>query len=742
MTFIHVSSTIFTAPLSEDAGTLRLPSPIAPDVISFYLVTSTQGVKMFCKPEEKKTFGTQEFPSKLFAMGAQQLSIRKKFLRSKTINVTCSLEDIELPKGMSRRVDYLGIKNGRLTLAASEGGTLAQSFVYTDLNSPEVDCCGSNQSLNSLPSGQTNALCSEHSVASWAVSFERLLQDPDGIKYFTEFLKKEFSAENILFWQACENFQQIPVEDTEQLLQEARIIYDTYLSRKASSPVNIDKKAWMDEEMLNSPTPDMFKVQQLQIFNLMKFDSYTRFVKSPLYQECMLIEVEGRSLSDLNNSPKSHNASNSITDDSVALYDSTKAAQNVTGHRPTKACIMISVVIVNVSDGSGYLRKRKKKKLKQGKSLPVGVKESPEKKELQLTNRFQKSPGKSSRKKEKRDSWGELSGSNDASQLRRMSQGSVNSTASLELGILPSLSNRTESEKESPSRLDLERENKAIKYCCVYLPDGTASLASVRPGLTIQEMLSGICEKRGISIIDVKAYLAENDKKPLKLDQESTVLTDLEVRLENRTRFELELSPSKKVVLTAKPNKKVSEVLQPILLKYGFNVYEVVPRLSGEHKALDINIPVSKIANKKVVLGTEQVKAVSPNSELPSLPTIKISQDCLAEAAIEAENNLPELPSFTKNNERPKGKNHAHRRTYEFEGLLELLSKAQSSRVDDQRGLLNKEHLVLPTFLQLPNQKDEIICNQQDYNTQDNTNVNEEPKKPGDPQIKYSKYKH
>lgn len=33
-----------------------------------------------------------------------------------------------------------------------------------------------------------------------------------------------------------------------------------------------------------------------QIFNLMKFDSYARFVKSPLYQECLLAEAEGRPL--------------------------------------------------------------------------------------------------------------------------------------------------------------------------------------------------------------------------------------------------------------------------------------------------------------------------------------------------------------------------------------------------------------------------------------------------------------
>lgn len=33
-----------------------------------------------------------------------------------------------------------------------------------------------------------------------------------------------------------------------------------------------------------------------QIFNLMKFDSYARFVKSQLYQECLLAEAEGRPL--------------------------------------------------------------------------------------------------------------------------------------------------------------------------------------------------------------------------------------------------------------------------------------------------------------------------------------------------------------------------------------------------------------------------------------------------------------
>lgn len=114
-----------------------------------------------------------------------------------------------------------------------------------------------------------------------------------------------------------------------QLAQEARRIYDEFLSSHSVSPVNIDRQAWIGEDMLATPSPDMFRLQQLQvrqspppspvpepprepwagalsghllpsqIFNLMKFDSYTRFVKSPLYQACLRAESQGQPLPDL-----------------------------------------------------------------------------------------------------------------------------------------------------------------------------------------------------------------------------------------------------------------------------------------------------------------------------------------------------------------------------------------------------------------------------------------------------------
>lgn len=53
----------------------------------------------------------------------------------------------------------------------------------------------------------TNKLLDIGRVASWAVGFEKLLNDEMGLHVFTEFLKKEFSQENIQFWIECEKFK-------------------------------------------------------------------------------------------------------------------------------------------------------------------------------------------------------------------------------------------------------------------------------------------------------------------------------------------------------------------------------------------------------------------------------------------------------------------------------------------------------------------------------------------------------
>ncbi|XP_023572127.1 regulator of G-protein signaling 14 isoform X3 [Octodon degus] len=560
---------------------------------------------------------------------------------------------------MPGKPKHLGVPNGRMVLAVSDG----------ELSNPagsqgQGEGRGSSLSIHSLPSGPSSPFPTEEQpVAGWALSFERLLQDPLGLAYFTEFLKKEFSAENVTFWKACERFQQIPASDTEQLAQEARNIYQEFLSSQALSPVNIDRQAWLGEEVLAQPRPDMFRAQQLQIFNLMKFDSYARFVKSPLYRECLLAEAEGRPLREPGSS-------------SLGSPDTT----------------------------------RKKPKLKPGKSLPLGVEELGQ---LPLPEGHGGRPLRKSFRKE-------LDSKSTHLALRRESQGSLNSSASLDLGFLAFISNKSESQshRKSLGSTEGETESQPGRYCCVYLPDGTASLALARPGLTIRDMLAGICEKRGLSLPDIKVYLVGNEQKPLVLDQDCTVLADQEVRLENRVTFDLgvlcrlELAVLERVVrISAKPTKRLQEALQPILAKHGLSLEQValhrvsqgaagqgwfwvagswlpIPKAAdlspqpGEKQLLDLEKLVSSVAAQRLVLDTPAGAKISGASNIsPSSSPLPSS--------------LLEVPSSTT------GK----RQTCDIEGLVELLNRVQSCGAHDQRGLLRKEDLVLPEFLQLPAQQ-------------------------------------
>ncbi|XP_073934308.1 regulator of G-protein signaling 10 isoform X2 [Castor canadensis] len=100
------------------------------------------------------------------------------------------------------------------------------------------------------------------STAKWAASLENLLEDPEGVKRFREFLKKEFSEENVLFWLACEDFKKM--QDKKQMQEKAKEIYMTFLSNKASFQVNVEGQSRLNEKILEEPHPLMFQKLQDQ----------------------------------------------------------------------------------------------------------------------------------------------------------------------------------------------------------------------------------------------------------------------------------------------------------------------------------------------------------------------------------------------------------------------------------------------------------------------------------------------
>ncbi|XP_060792370.1 regulator of G-protein signaling 14 isoform X2 [Neoarius graeffei] len=513
---------------------------------------------------------------------------------------------------------------GRLqTLAVSD----RELNVLESVKQKGTQCSKSNSSLPSMPSDGASGV---GRVASWAVSFERLLEDPLGVHYFTEFLKSEVSVENILFWQACENFRKIPASNTEKLSKEALSIYSSYLSKCACSPINIDDKVRVDEKDIQQPNPDIFQKAQQQIFKLMKFDSYTRFVRSQLYQKCMLANVEGRSLPELS--------------------------------------FKLPLTARHSSPATREQQKMKEKaKVKLSKTVGGETDDVIERRKITLQGKMSWE-----RRKEKRESWGE-------SQMT----GRPGSFHGAEMEGLVARS------ADSASEL----KTTADKYCCVFLPDGTASLTPARPGITIRRMLTGLCEKRGLPLSDIIIYLQGKDKQPLSLDQDSSVLKDQQVLLELRVTFALEVVfTGKTMAMVVKSNKTLQEALASLLQKHRLRPQDVFVTMKESQEPINMTTIVTSLANKTLTL--DKVKGMdqglgAKTTPIPALQARRGAVDIDVSAA-----------SFYRSN--PKQKNPAMRRAYDMEGLVELLNRAQCCSADDQRGLLKKEDLILPNFLQLP----------------------------------------
>lgn len=106
-----------------------------------------------------------------------------------------------------------------------------------------------------------------------------------GRYYFREFLRSEYSEENMLFWMACEELK--TEQQNPQIVEEkARLIYEDYISILSPKEVSLDSRV---REVINrnmvDPSPYTFDEAQLQIYTLMHRDSYPRFLNSSIYKK-------------------------------------------------------------------------------------------------------------------------------------------------------------------------------------------------------------------------------------------------------------------------------------------------------------------------------------------------------------------------------------------------------------------------------------------------------------------------
>lgn len=289
---------------------------------------------------------------------------------------------------------------------------------------------------------------------AWGQSFEMMLNDPAGLHTFAEFLKKEFSGENIYFWTACERFRQI--NDISERTKEALEIFDKHLANGSPEPVNVDSQARLRaQERLSSAEKDLFLHAQKQIFNLMKFDSYQRFIRSDLYKTCL--DAESRNI--------------------PLPYPAEQLDQHLritVAQAPTSTMTKLKKSLSNAED-------RRRKSL-----LPW----------------HRKTRCKSKDREENKESM-----KNSTSSSNTLKHNSANSA-----GDIHSSRSSLSSFDATISKISSFDEDARSSLCRVILSNGATTIVQTKNNETIRELVERLLDKRGICYQAYEAFLSGTNK--------------------------------------------------------------------------------------------------------------------------------------------------------------------------------------------------------------------------------------
>uniref|UniRef100_A0A3B5LCP7 Regulator of G-protein signaling 1 n=1 Tax=Xiphophorus couchianus TaxID=32473 RepID=A0A3B5LCP7_9TELE len=123
-------------------------------------------------------------------------------------------------------------------------------------------------------------------VEVWSESVDKVLGcKPAGQIAFREFLKSEYSEENILFWLACEDYKKI--KTVPEMISSANRIYSEFVHPEAPRQFQINIDCTTRENItknISQPTLTSFDTAQKLVYSLMARDCYPRFLKSDIYQ--------------------------------------------------------------------------------------------------------------------------------------------------------------------------------------------------------------------------------------------------------------------------------------------------------------------------------------------------------------------------------------------------------------------------------------------------------------------------
>ncbi|XP_033206117.1 regulator of G protein signaling family member locomotion defects isoform X1 [Bombus vancouverensis nearcticus] len=400
-----------------------------------------------------------------------------------------------------------------------------------------VGTCAQNICLH----GSTQ-LCDKNTdcknIHAWANGFEKLLEDPKGLQTFAEFLKKEFSHENIYFWAACERYKDTKDVTTRRKL--ANQIYQRHLSTTAAEPVNVDSHATgqITQELLSEAPADLFLQAQKQVFNLMKFDSYPRFLRSDLYRRCV-------------------ETGNSITgvEDCDLNLTSSPSVKLKKSHSDAEDRCRKSILPWN--------RKNRSKSKDRGES------------------EYNKGPNRNETiYKSFTTMKREAEGNNNDDSISISS--SRSSLASWDLALRQSFHKHSLSSYEGQSNETKEVRAKCTGLCRVILPDGSTTVVPTSQMESIKDVVTRLLDKRALRYSNYDVLILATDET-IDTKYPSSVLAGQEVEVVPTKILKVDLPSRRVITVIAHKGRTLKDVLRPLLNKYGFNL-ETITVWSENHR--------------------------------------------------------------------------------------------------------------------------------------------------------------
>ncbi|XP_074100690.1 uncharacterized protein LOC141528482 isoform X1 [Cotesia typhae] len=131
----------------------------------------------------------------------------------------------------------------------------------------------------------------EKRVKRWSISLEEIMSDPTGLQEFTNYLRKEYSHENIRFWLAVKDLRHC---FQAQICEKVTDIFREFLAPGAPCEINIDGKTMdrVHQEMKN-PSRFTFDAAAEHVYTLLlKKDCYPRFIRSDHYRNLLAAGIQ------------------------------------------------------------------------------------------------------------------------------------------------------------------------------------------------------------------------------------------------------------------------------------------------------------------------------------------------------------------------------------------------------------------------------------------------------------------